>query len=75
MIDVTKQSDSSTAIPPILVALAIFAMAAVFAVLIFVPAGRLDWTVGWIYLGVVIVYAIINWACLARWNPELIARR
>jgi protein-S-isoprenylcysteine O-methyltransferase Ste14 len=50
-------------------------MAAVFAVLIFVPAGRLDWMAGWIYLGMVIVYVVINWACLARWNPELIERR
>ncbi len=75
MIDVTKRSDSSTAIPPILVALAIFAMAAVFAALIFVPAGRLDWMAGWIYPGIVIIYAIINWACLARWNSELIERR
>ncbi len=71
----TTQSDPSTAIPPLLVGLAVLAMAAAFAVLIFVPTGRLDWTAGWIYLGMVIVYVVINWACLARWNPELIERR
>jgi protein-S-isoprenylcysteine O-methyltransferase Ste14 len=50
-------------------------MAVVFAVLLFVPAGRLDWTLGWVYVGIVVVNVVINWACLHRWNPELIDRR
>jgi protein-S-isoprenylcysteine O-methyltransferase Ste14 len=58
-----------------LVALALVAMGVVFAVLLFVPAGRLDWTLGWLYVGLVLGYALASWACLERWNPELIERR
>jgi protein-S-isoprenylcysteine O-methyltransferase Ste14 len=50
-------------------------MVLVFAALVLVPAGRLDWTLGWIYLGIVVVTVAINLACLLRWNPELIERR
>jgi hypothetical protein len=57
--------------PTALVGLAVAAMGLVFAALIFVPAGRLDWTLGWIYVGIVVLFVVINWACLLRWNPEL----
>ena len=55
--------------------LAVMALLGVFAALLFVPAGRLDWTLGWIYLGAVGLAVAVNWACLLRWNPELIERR
>jgi protein-S-isoprenylcysteine O-methyltransferase Ste14 len=57
------------------VGLAIAAMALFFAALLFVPAGRLDWTLGWLYIGIVVVYVVLNWALLLRWNPELVERR
>ncbi len=61
--------------PSALVGLAIAAMVLVFSVLLFTPAGRLDWTLGWVYVCIVAVNVTINWACLLRWNPELIERR
>jgi protein-S-isoprenylcysteine O-methyltransferase Ste14 len=62
-------------VPPARVGLAVALMALVFAVLLFAPAGRLDWTPGWLYLGLITAYVCITWACLLRWNPELIAYR
>jgi protein-S-isoprenylcysteine O-methyltransferase Ste14 len=59
----------------LLVALAVLTMGALFAALLFVPAGRLDWPAGWAYVALVLVTVTVNWACLQRWNPELIARR
>lgn len=67
--------DSGERVAPPLIGIAVFAMGLVFAALLFVPARRLDWTLGWIYVGMVLVYVAVNWACLQRWNPELIARR
>jgi protein-S-isoprenylcysteine O-methyltransferase Ste14 len=58
-----------------LVGLAVAATAFVFAALLFLPAGRLDWALGWTYVGIMVVYTTITWACLLRWNPELIAPR
>jgi protein-S-isoprenylcysteine O-methyltransferase Ste14 len=60
---------------PAQVALAIAAMVLLFALLLFVPASRMDWTQGWIYVGIVGADVVVNWMCLARWNPGLIARR
>lgn len=57
------------------VGLYVLAAGFLFAALLFVPARRLDWIQGWVYLGLVLVYVLVNWACLARWNPQLIARR
>jgi protein-S-isoprenylcysteine O-methyltransferase Ste14 len=75
MADVETRGDSPASMPTALVGLAIAAMVLVFGVLVFVPAGRLDWTLGWVYLGIVVVTVVINLACLWRWNPELIERR
>jgi protein-S-isoprenylcysteine O-methyltransferase Ste14 len=61
--------------PNALAALYLGGLALVFGVLLFVPAGRLDWARGWVYVGLMTGYLSVNWACLARWNPELIARR
>jgi protein-S-isoprenylcysteine O-methyltransferase Ste14 len=61
--------------PVALVGLAVAGMGVFFAALLFVPAGRLDWALGWIYVAIVLVDVGINWACLQRWNPELIEHR
>ena len=61
--------------PLALGALGSLAMVLVFAALVFVPAGRLDWTLGWIYVGIVALNVIITWGCLLKWNPVLIERR
>ena len=69
------RTDSPPSISQALVGLAFIAMLLLFAALIFLPAGRLDWTLGWLYLGVAAVSIAVNWVCLLRWNPELIERR
>jgi protein-S-isoprenylcysteine O-methyltransferase Ste14 len=68
------RADSQASIPTALVGLAVAAVA-VLAGLAFVLALRLDWTLGWIYVGIFAATWAINLACLLRWNPELIRRR
>jgi len=46
-----------------------------FAALLFLAAGRLDWPAGWIYLVVVVSTLAANYIYLDRKNPELIAHR
>jgi len=75
MADVETRTDSPRRIPTALVGLAVAAMPLVFGALLFVSACRLDWMLGWIYVGIVVVDVAITWACLLRWNPELIERR
>ena len=75
MVDVETRTNAPAPMPTTLIGLAVAAMVLVFATLLFVPAGRLDWTRGWIYVSVVVVNVTINLACLRRWNPELIERR
>jgi protein-S-isoprenylcysteine O-methyltransferase Ste14 len=75
MPDVEAHTDSQAPIPAPRVGLAVAAMGLILATLVLVPARRLDWTLGWVYVGIVVVTVIINWLCLRRWNPELIARR
>ena len=48
---------------------------AVFAAIILWPAGRSDWIAGWLYVGLVTLYFLINVIYLERVNPELIAAR
>ncbi|MHC4831687.1 MAG: methyltransferase family protein, partial [Planctomycetota bacterium] len=62
-------------VPPILIAVAAIAGALMFPLLLFLPAGRLNWTLGWIYVGLMLISMGVNSACLLRWNPELIQRR
>jgi len=75
MPDVEKRTDSQTTIPKVIVGLTVAAMVVVFAGFVFVNALRLGWTLGWIYVGIVVATLTINMACLLRWNPELIRRR
>jgi protein-S-isoprenylcysteine O-methyltransferase Ste14 len=75
MADVEKRTDFQATMPKVLIGLTFAAMVAVIAGLIFVLARRLGWTLGWIYVGIVVATLAINLACLMRWNPELIRRR
>ena len=42
------------------VALWVAAVLAVFAALLFLPAGRVDWPAAWIYLGIVLAVVVAN---------------
>jgi protein-S-isoprenylcysteine O-methyltransferase Ste14 len=75
MADVEKRTDSQAMMPKVLVGLTVAAMVVVFAGCVFMLARRLDWTLGWIYVGIVVATLTINLVCLLRWNPELIRRR
>jgi len=45
------------------------------AVILFLAAGRLDWTWAWVYLGICLVSVVINGVIMLRTNPETIAER
>ncbi len=53
----------------------LLAMVALFALILFVPAGRIDWPLAWIYIGIVVTYLGVLWVLLERHNPALIKRR
>lgn len=53
----------------------LLAMALFFALILFVPAGRTDWPLAWIYIGIVVTYIGALWLSLERHNPVLIDRR
>lgn len=55
--------------------LAFVATILIFAVLVFLPAGRLSWSFGWMYIAIILINFGICWWCLLRWNPDLIERR
>lgn len=57
------------------IALVSLAGLALFALLLFAPAGKPDWTAGWLYLGLMIATFSLNYAWLRRRNPELIEHR
>ena len=75
MLEIEKRTVSLATMLKVFVGLTIAAMVVVFAGFIFVNARRLGWTLGWIYVGMVVATLTINLACLLRWNPELIRRR
>ena len=47
----------------------------VFAVILFVAAGTLDWTQGWIYLIYTLLAEIVTLVILATKAPETLAQR
>jgi protein-S-isoprenylcysteine O-methyltransferase Ste14 len=59
----------------VLVGLLVATMVVVAAGFVFVNAPRLGWTLGWIYVGIIVATLTINMTCLLRWNPDLIRRR
>ncbi len=75
MADVETRTNFLASIPTAFVRLAVAAVVIVLAGLIFLMAPRLEWTLGWIYVGIVVATWVINLACLLRWNSELIRRR
>jgi len=57
-----------------------WAVKSTFAVLLgaaclFIAAGRLDWRVGWVYVGVMALNQVINALVLWRRSPDLLAER
>ena len=42
---------------------------------LFVLARQLDWTPGWIYVGLLTSQALVNLVCVALWNPVVLRRR
>jgi protein-S-isoprenylcysteine O-methyltransferase Ste14 len=70
-----KRTDSQTTMLKVIVGLTVAAMVIVFAGFVFANARRLGWTLGWIYVVIVVATLTINLACLLRWNPDLIRRR
>lgn len=56
-------------------AIAVIAAVVLFAVVIFWPAGRLDWVAGWLYVGIIAMNYVGNAIYLKRVNPELIEAR
>ncbi len=51
------------------------ALLLVYALLLFLPAGRLDWTWAWVLLGLYLAMIALNALVMFRLNPEVIARR
>jgi protein-S-isoprenylcysteine O-methyltransferase Ste14 len=51
------------------------AWTAAFAVLLFVPAGRLDWPAAWVFVGAMLLIGLGCGSWLAKNNPELLAER
>jgi protein-S-isoprenylcysteine O-methyltransferase Ste14 len=45
------------------------------AAILFVSAGRLDWTWAWVYLIICVVFMLINGSIMLRTSPETIAER
>jgi len=48
---------------------------AVFAAMIFVPAGTINWVAGWVFLGLMIVYVAFTLTQLSKHNPDVIEER
>jgi protein-S-isoprenylcysteine O-methyltransferase Ste14 len=71
----TASSEQQLQAPAWLVALAMGAGLAMFVAALLAPAGRLDWSAAWVYLGIVTASMILNLLYLRRKNPEVIARR
>ncbi|UCC48302.1 MAG: isoprenylcysteine carboxylmethyltransferase family protein [Gemmatimonadota bacterium] len=54
---------------------ALFGSLVVLGALLFLLAGRLDWVMAWVWLGLLTVCLLINLAVLWRVNPEVIDER
>ncbi|UCC71859.1 MAG: isoprenylcysteine carboxylmethyltransferase family protein [Gemmatimonadota bacterium] len=48
---------------------------ALLAVILFVPAGRWDWMMGWALIAVCVVLVLVNWNVLMAKNPEVVRER
>ena len=70
-----KRTNALATMLKILAGLIITAIVVAFAGFVMMHAHRLDWKLGWIYVGIVIATWLISLVCLRLWNPELIERR
>ena len=75
MAEIETRADSPASMSMTRIGLTVAATILVFAVLVFLPAGRLNWLFGWFYMGIIAINFGISWVCLRRWNPKLIERR
>ncbi|MBW2241121.1 MAG: isoprenylcysteine carboxylmethyltransferase family protein [Deltaproteobacteria bacterium] len=75
MADVETRTDSRALNSTAFVKLALAAVVIVSVGLIYLMAPRFEWTLGWIYVGIVVVTYATNLACVLRWNSVLIRRR
>lgn len=66
---------SAKAVTGFQVSLALAGLLMTFGLLLFVPAGRMDWPAGWLYVVLMTATTMINYMYLRRNNPELIAHR
>lgn len=46
-----------------------------FPMVLFVAAGRLDWVMGWVYVGLLIVFSVASRLLVLRRHPDLLAER
>jgi protein-S-isoprenylcysteine O-methyltransferase Ste14 len=53
----------------------VFIGTTLFGIFLFLGAGTLDWTMGWVYMGLNYLGLIINVIVLVSKNPELVAER
>jgi protein-S-isoprenylcysteine O-methyltransferase Ste14 len=53
----------------------VFIGTTLFGIFLFLGAGRLDWTMGWVYMGLNYLGLIVNLIVLVSTNPELVAER
>ncbi len=60
---------------PFKFAVGIASNVAIFGVLVFLPAGTLEWGRAWIFLGVVLVGAVASTVAVSRANPAVLAER
>ena len=51
----------------------VVAVVVIMAGLVFVLTAHLEWTLGWVYVRLFLTAMAINWGCVLRWNPVLIA--
>jgi protein-S-isoprenylcysteine O-methyltransferase Ste14 len=56
-------------------AINIFVMIAVFVVVLFLPAGTLNWLAGWTFLVLMFAFTIVISIWLMKFNPDLLAER
>ena len=71
----TSRTESDQPIRKVGIALAAAGSLAAFCALLFLPAGRLDWVAGWLYLAVVSASWGIAFAYVRARNPEVIEHR
>ena len=70
--DVEARSNST---PSRSARLAVLGICVVLTGVLFVLARQLDWTRGWIYVGLLTSQALVNLVCVALWNPVVLRRR